>query len=95
MLPNSNLTEDLPRLAAEAFELSRHRRGVCRDADEVDALTQAAGLGIKDRFEIETKLARPMLSFVSKVDRRRYVAIAKPAGAAGRAMTRTTSSHTR
>ena len=67
----------LARLNAYAQEREANE-GAFRDADEVDWLTQAAGFRMRHRFEIEANLARPMLDFVSKVTRRRYLAIAEP-----------------
>ena len=65
------------RLNAYAQE-RQAREGAFRNADEVDTLMQEAGFRIKHRSEIETNLASPMLTFVSKVSRRRYVTIAEP-----------------
>ena len=71
-------TRDVFRARLDAYALERQtREGAFRDADEVDRLSEAAGLNVNQRLEIEAKLANPMLKLASKVSRRRFISVAE------------------
>jgi SAM-dependent methyltransferase len=54
------------------------REGAFAEPGEVELLLRAAGFNIDTCSEIGVELARPVKSFISKISKRRFVAIAEP-----------------
>jgi SAM-dependent methyltransferase len=75
------LPEDRPgfraRLRAHAQERET-REGAFGDAEDAWALLAGAGFSVRDRCEIGVTLAAPVQSFVAKISKRRFLAIAEP-----------------
>jgi hypothetical protein len=54
------------------------REGAFAQPGEVETLLKAAGFNIDHCSEIGVKLARPVESFVTKISKRRFLAVAEP-----------------
>jgi SAM-dependent methyltransferase len=54
------------------------REGAFAQPSEVEGLLEAAGFKVDDCSEIGVKLTQPVESFVSKISKRRFVAVARP-----------------
>jgi SAM-dependent methyltransferase len=54
------------------------REGAFAAPEDVDALLGEAGFEVCERFEITTTLADPVKTFVAKIDKRRFLAVAAP-----------------
>ena len=86
------MIDELARIAVplpeppDAFRarLRRHatrredREGAFAAPEDVDALLGEAGFEVCERFEITTTLADPVKTFVAKIDKRRFLAVAAP-----------------
>jgi SAM-dependent methyltransferase len=57
------------------------REGAFADPGDVDMLLKHAGFVVIDRLQIDVKLAPPVQSFISKLLKRRFIAIAEPRSA--------------
>ena len=54
------------------------REGAFAEPGEVEALLKAAGFNVDHCSEIGVKLARPVESFIAKISKRRFLAVAEP-----------------
>jgi SAM-dependent methyltransferase len=78
---NVPLPESEPdfRARLEAHARRREaREGAFAQPGEVEALLEAAGFNIDHCSEIGVKLARPVESFIAKISKRRFLAVAEP-----------------
>jgi SAM-dependent methyltransferase len=67
------------RARLEAHSRRREaREGAFAEPGEVEALLETAGFNIDDCSEIGVKLARPVESFIAKISKRRFLAVAEP-----------------
>jgi hypothetical protein len=67
------------RVRLEAHSRRREaREGAFAEPGEVEALLGAAGFNIDDCSEIGVQLARPVESFIAKISKRRFLAVAEP-----------------